>query len=151
MNSLLSHTTDAVPFFPVTIAAPDLSGWRVGNTGLPGFWSFTAAIPGPHVALTALMHGNEIAGARVLADLLAAGVRPTRGRLTLGFANLDYGARRFISSAFGKQRQQIERFGGEAHLAAVVPLAQSNSLVPKRSFKGTSRYTIRERKRWITS
>lgn len=89
MNSVLSQTTDSVPFFPVDIAAPDLSRWRTGNTGLPGFWSFTATAPGPHVALTALIHGNEIAGAHVLAGLLAGDVRPARGRLTLGFANLD--------------------------------------------------------------
>ena len=89
MNSVLFQPADAVPFFPVEIAAPDLSVWRVGNTGLPGFWSFTAVAPGPHVALTALLHGNEIAGAHVLAALLMGEVRPARGRLTLGFANLD--------------------------------------------------------------
>jgi predicted deacylase len=40
------------------------------------------------VALVSLVHGNEIAGAIVLARLLAAGVRPCVGRLTFGFANL---------------------------------------------------------------
>ena len=66
MNSVLFQPADAVPFFPVEIAAPDLSVWRVGNTGLPGFWSFTAVAPGPHVALTALLHGNEIAVEQLL-------------------------------------------------------------------------------------
>ncbi len=34
------------------------------------------------------MHGNELAGAIVLDQLLRAGVTPALGRLTLGFANL---------------------------------------------------------------
>jgi predicted deacylase len=41
----------------------------------------------------ALTHGNEIAGAVVLDRLLTAGLRPSRGRLTMGFANLDAFAR----------------------------------------------------------
>ena len=44
--------------------------------------------PGPHVALLAIAHGNEIAGAIVLDRLLQAGLAPTRGRLTFGFVNL---------------------------------------------------------------
>ena len=47
-----------------------------------------ARAPGPHVALVALTHGNELAGAIALDRLLRAGIRPLRGRLTLGFANL---------------------------------------------------------------
>ena len=35
------------------------------------------------------MHGNEFAGAIVLARMLGAGVRPVRGRLSFIFANLD--------------------------------------------------------------
>jgi predicted deacylase len=77
-----------LPTFAVRIAAPDLSPWLEGNTAIPGFTSFAAADPGPHLALLALMHGNEIAGAIVLDRLLRAGLRPTRGRLTMGFANL---------------------------------------------------------------
>ncbi len=76
-----------IPYFAVDLAAPDLSVWRRGNTGTEGVWSFSAG-PGPHAVLVSLLHGNEIAGAIVLAALLAAGVRPARGRLTLVFANL---------------------------------------------------------------
>lgn len=89
MSSVLSQAGDAVPFFPVEIGVPDLSAWRPGNTGVPGFWTFEAPAPGPHVALVALIHGNEIAGAHVLAALLDATPRPAQGRLTFGFANLD--------------------------------------------------------------
>jgi hypothetical protein len=77
----------------VEIPVPDLAPWRAGNAGLPGFWSFAAPQPGPHTAVTALVHGNEIAGALVLVRLLERGIVPLRGRLTLGFANLDAFAR----------------------------------------------------------
>ena len=77
-----------LPQFEVRLPAPDLAPWRAGNTGIPGFTSFAAEAPGPHVLLLALMHGNEYAGAIVLDRMLRAKLRPLRGRLTLGFANL---------------------------------------------------------------
>ncbi len=84
----LSPDFSPVPQFPVEIAAPDLSPWIGKARDIPGFVTFASAIPGPHVALTALVHGNEIAGAIALDRLLRAGVRPRRGRLTFGFVNL---------------------------------------------------------------
>jgi hypothetical protein len=78
----------ALPHFDVQISAPDISPWLAGNTGVAGFTSFAAAAAGPHVVLLALTHGNEIAGAVVLDRMLAAGVRPRRGRLTFGLVNL---------------------------------------------------------------
>jgi predicted deacylase len=77
-----------LPEFTVEIAVPDLAPWRAGNTGVPGFTTRTASAPGPHVALVALIHGNELAGAVVLDRLLRAGFTPSRGKLSLGFANL---------------------------------------------------------------
>jgi predicted deacylase len=78
-----------LPEFPIEIAPPVLEpAWREGNCGVPGFVSHAADAAGPHVVLMALIHGNELAGAVVLAELLAAGIRPLRGRLTIGFANL---------------------------------------------------------------
>jgi predicted deacylase len=71
-----------LPRFAVDIAAPDLSLWYGGNTGVPGFWRFDSVDPGPHVGIVAIIHGNEIAGALAL-----------HGSLTLGFANLDAYAR----------------------------------------------------------
>lgn len=76
-----------LPHFPVDLAKPDLDDWLAGNTAVPGFWSFAAPAAGPHVMVVGLVHGNEIAGGIALARLLAAGVRPLRGRLTVGFAN----------------------------------------------------------------
>ncbi|MBV1799216.1 succinylglutamate desuccinylase/aspartoacylase family protein [Siccirubricoccus sp. G192] len=79
---------EVAPPLEVRIGAPDLRPWITGNA-LPGVWSFTAPEPGPHVAVVALTHGNEIAGAVVLDRWLRAGLRPQRGRLSLVFANLD--------------------------------------------------------------
>ncbi len=89
MTETLDHPAQPpLPQFTVALAAPDLGPWRAGNTGVAGFTTRAGSEPGPHVALVALVHGNEIAGAIVLSKLLAAGVRPVRGRLTFGFANL---------------------------------------------------------------
>ncbi len=77
-----------LPQFDVRLAAPDLAPWREGNCGIAGFTTRAGSAPGPHVALIALMHGNELAGAIVLDKLLRSGLRPRRGQLTFGFANL---------------------------------------------------------------
>ena len=82
-----------LPHFAVDLAAPDISPWLEGNTGVPGFTTFDSGQPGPHVVVTAVMHGNELAGAIVLDAMLREGISPVRGRLTLGFANLDAFAR----------------------------------------------------------
>ena len=78
----------ALPEFALAINQPDLAPWRDGNTGIPGFTTLDSGRAGPHVLAVSLIHGNEFAGAIVLAELLAAKFRPLRGRLTLGFANL---------------------------------------------------------------
>jgi predicted deacylase len=75
--------------FDVVLAPPDLSRWRAGNTGVPGFTTFHSGRPGLHVMIVALVHGNELAGAIALDMLLQRGVRPSQGQLTVGFANLD--------------------------------------------------------------
>ncbi len=77
-----------VPHFEVRLTAPRLDDWMSGNCGVPGFQHFETGRAGPHVLITALMHGNEIAGAIVLDELLRTRVRPLRGKLTLGFLNL---------------------------------------------------------------
>jgi predicted deacylase len=81
--------TRPLPDFAVGLAAPDLTPWFEGNTGIPGFWRFDSGMPGPLVGVVALIHGNEIAGAIALHHLLSLGVRPAVGALVLGFANLD--------------------------------------------------------------
>ena len=73
--------------FPVVGAPPDIRRWASGNTGIPYLWSFAAEAPGPHAAVIALTHGEEWCGAVALDALLAGGIRPRRGRLSLLFAN----------------------------------------------------------------
>ena len=84
----LPPSPSAVPRFEVRLASPSLDDWLPSNCGVAGFQHFDAGRPGPHVLITALMHGNEIAGAIVLDEMLRANLRPLRGKLTLGFLNL---------------------------------------------------------------
>ena len=81
-------TQPPLPSFEVRLVAPDIGRWIAGNTGISGFTTRSSGAPGPHVALLAIAHGNEIAGAIVLDRLLQAGLVPVRGRLTFGFVNL---------------------------------------------------------------
>jgi predicted deacylase len=70
---------------------PDLRRWRAGNTGTEGVWRFIARPPGPRVAITALIHGNELCGAWAVAGLLQLlhdGAALQCGELTLAFCNL---------------------------------------------------------------
>lgn len=92
MNDLRRHGTGPVllaPHGPVNLAAPDISRWLAGNGGVPAVWSFASSVPGPHAAVVAVVHGNEIAGAILLDRWLDSGLRPLRGRLTLIFCNID--------------------------------------------------------------
>ncbi len=88
MRNLPLRAHPVVPELPVGIALPDLAPWVEGNV-LRGVWSFPAAAPGPHVVITAAIHGNEIAGAVLLERWLCGGLRPRCGRLTLAFGNID--------------------------------------------------------------
>jgi predicted deacylase len=74
--------------YNVELTAPDIGSYRAGNTGVEYVTTFTAAEPGPHVAVLGLTHGNEICGAIAIDKLFRANVRPRRGKLTLGFNNV---------------------------------------------------------------
>ena len=73
---------------PVELEAPDISAYARGNTGIDYITSFDSGRPGPHVMITALVHGNEICGAIALDWLFRRNVRPVQGRLSLGFMNV---------------------------------------------------------------
>lgn len=73
--------------FEIQVPPPDIRPWLEGNTGIPSVTTIDSGIAGPHVALIALMHGNEYSGAVVLDRLLRGSVRPLRGRLSCVFAN----------------------------------------------------------------
>src|SRR5919106_5171307 len=72
----------------VEVATPDLGAYAQGNTDIAGVTSFEAERPGPHVVITALVHGNELCGAFALLRLLEREVRPCHGRLSLAFVHL---------------------------------------------------------------
>lgn len=73
--------------FPIEVAPVPIARWSAGNAGIPFLWSFEATRPGPHVALVALTHGEELGGSFALDALLREGVRPRHGRLSLLFNN----------------------------------------------------------------
>jgi hypothetical protein len=73
---------------PIEVAFPDLARWAAGNAGIPYVWTFAGSGAGPHVLVQALTHGNEVCGAIALDWLLAKDFRPTRGTLSLCFANI---------------------------------------------------------------
>jgi succinylglutamate desuccinylase len=72
------------PFFDV----PDIGVYRAGNTGIDYVQTFKSGVPGPHVCINALTHGNEICGVWAVDSLLRARVRPVCGTLSLSFANV---------------------------------------------------------------
>src|SRR4051812_9877917 len=90
--------------FDVEIVPPNLAPWLEGNSGVPGVTTLDSGQPGPHVALIALTHGNEFAGAIVLDRLLRDGVAPVRGRLSFAFVNLAAFAQ------FDPRRPTLSRF-----------------------------------------
>lgn len=77
------------PTHPVIEVMPrDLSAYRQGNAGVDYVHRFTSGVPGPHVLINALTHGNEFCGMMAACHLLDSGVRPLRGTLTVSFANV---------------------------------------------------------------
>jgi succinylglutamate desuccinylase len=72
-----------------TETLPLAEGVAGSNCGTPGVWRFDAARSGPHVAITALIHGNEVCGAVALWRLVQSQPRPACGQLTIVFCNLE--------------------------------------------------------------
>lgn len=97
-------TQPPLPEFKVRLAPPDISSWLRGNTGIRGVITRDSGRRGQHVALLALMHGNEIAGAIVLDSLLRTNLTPRNGRLSFVFGNLAAFER------FDPQRPTASRF-----------------------------------------
>ncbi|SDR61984.1 M14 family metallopeptidase [Paraburkholderia tuberum] len=78
----------STPAYPIEVAFPDISMHERSGTGIPYLHTFDSGVPGAHVMINALTHGNEVCGAIVVDALLRAKLRPRRGRLTLVFANV---------------------------------------------------------------
>ncbi len=75
--------------YAVELSAPDISPYRHGNTGVDYITTFDSGKAGPHIMVNAITHGNEICGALAVDRLFKTGVRPTRGKLSLSFANVE--------------------------------------------------------------
>lgn len=73
----------------IELDPPDLSPWRLGNTGVDYVHRFESGRPGPVVMVQALTHGNEICGAIALDWLLRQSPSLARGSLIVAFANID--------------------------------------------------------------
>ena len=81
--------TTNTKFMPkIELEAPDISAYQLGNTGVEYITTFDSGKPGPHVMINAITHGNEICGAITVDRLFKMNVRPTRGKLSLSFANV---------------------------------------------------------------
>ncbi|MBI3504706.1 MAG: succinylglutamate desuccinylase/aspartoacylase family protein [Proteobacteria bacterium] len=74
--------------YPVDISPPDISAYRAGNTGIEYATTLDSGKSGPHVMVTAVVHGNELCGAVTLDWLMKENVRPVGGKLTLMFCNI---------------------------------------------------------------
>lgn len=74
--------------YPVNIAPPDISAYKAGNTGIDYATTLDSGVTGPHVMVTAVVHGNELCGAIALDWLMRENVRPVRGKLTLMYCNV---------------------------------------------------------------
>lgn len=74
--------------YPVELSPPDIEPYRDGNTGVDYVTRFDSGRPGPHVMVTALVHGNELCGALALDFFFRSGQQPIRGQLSLAFANV---------------------------------------------------------------
>lgn len=74
--------------YPVQLTAPDIAGYRAGNTGVEYVTTLDGGRSGPHVVVTAVVHGNELCGAIALDWAFRENIRPLQGKLTLAFCNV---------------------------------------------------------------
>ncbi|MBI3706863.1 MAG: succinylglutamate desuccinylase/aspartoacylase family protein [Proteobacteria bacterium] len=74
--------------YKIELTPPDISPYRGGNTGVEYVTTLDSGRPGPHVMVTAVVHGNELCGAIALDFLFREKLQPTRGRLTFAFCNV---------------------------------------------------------------
>lgn len=90
MSASNSNTQPSLPTdHPVDLVGPDISAYAKGTGEIGYVHTFDSGVAGPHVAISALVHGNEPCGAQALDKLLKLGVRPARGKLSLLFVNIE--------------------------------------------------------------
>jgi predicted deacylase len=105
----------------VELEPPDLTPWTNSSTGVKWVQERDSGQSGPEVLLTALLHGNEYAGALTLDAFLRCGLMPRKGRITAVFCNMDAferfdkakpDASRFVDEDFNRV-WSIERLNGK--------------------------------------
>lgn len=74
--------------YPIDIDFPDIDPYRAGNSGIDWITCFDSGKAGPHVMVSAIVHGNEPCGAVALDWLFRENIRPIKGKLSLGFMNV---------------------------------------------------------------
>ncbi len=74
--------------YPIELTPPDITPYAEGTHGVPYVHTFASGVEGPHVAVSAIVHGNEPCGAIALDTFLREGLRPVRGRLSFAFVNV---------------------------------------------------------------
>jgi len=75
--------------YPIELTPPDITPYRDGGTVIDYATTLDSGKPGPHAMISAVVHGNELCGAIALDHLLKREVRPSRGKLSLAFMNID--------------------------------------------------------------
>jgi predicted deacylase len=85
----MSSATGLPNPYAVELSPPDISAYAAGSDGIPYIWTFDSGTAGPHVAITAIVHGNEPCGALALEWLLQQDTRPICGKLSFAFINVD--------------------------------------------------------------
>ena len=78
-----------VSAYPIEIDVPDIRPYANGTDGIPYVHIFDSGLPGPHVMVNAITHGNEYCGAIIVKELIDLQLRPQLGKLTCSFANVD--------------------------------------------------------------
>ncbi len=73
---------------PIEIIVPNLEPYRHGLDGIPYVVTIDSGLPGPHAVITSLVHGNELSGAWALIAILEQNIRPSHGKLSLAFVNV---------------------------------------------------------------
>ena len=84
-DPLLDYHND----LPVELSAPDITEYRESNSGVEYIHTMDSGKSGPHVLISAVVHGNELWGAIAADWLLQQAVKPVAGRLSVGFMNVE--------------------------------------------------------------
>jgi len=75
--------------YPVEIVGPDITPLKKGNVGIDYIHTLDSKKPGPHVLVTAVVHGNEPCGVLAIDWFLKQSHRPIQGKLTIAFMNVE--------------------------------------------------------------